>query len=82
VSPPTGDETAACHRQPAIGYPTGLGPPAAVSRRSYFAPLVIDIIRAVDVDIEHRLDQLNAAELTYPSTTLQLIYTLIGVSPN
>ena len=31
--------------------------------------------------IEHLLVQLNAAELSYPGTTLKLVYTLVGVSP-
>jgi hypothetical protein len=29
--------------------------------------------------IEHLLGELNAAELTYPGTTLKLVYTLVGV---
>ena len=32
--------------------------------------------------IEHLLDALNAAELTYPGTTLKLVYTLLGVPPS
>ena len=32
--------------------------------------------------IEHLLGELNAAELTYPGTTLKLVYTLVGVPPS
>ncbi len=32
--------------------------------------------------IEHLLGALNAAELTYPGTTLKLVYTLVGVPPS
>ena len=31
--------------------------------------------------IEHLLRELNAAEMTYPGTTLKLVYTLVGVAP-
>jgi prepilin-type processing-associated H-X9-DG protein len=32
--------------------------------------------------IEHLLGELNAAEMVYPGTTLNLVYTLVGVSSN
>ena len=32
--------------------------------------------------IEHLLSELNAASLTYPGTTLKLVYTLVGGRPN
>ena len=32
--------------------------------------------------IEHLLDALNAAEPTYPGTTLKLVYALLGVPPS
>ena len=31
--------------------------------------------------IANLLGELNAAELTYPGTTLKLVYTLVGVTP-
>ena len=31
--------------------------------------------------IDHLLGELNAAELTYPGTSLKLVYTLVGVAP-
>jgi len=32
--------------------------------------------------IEHLLRELNAAQMTYPGTTLKLVYTLVGVAPS
>ncbi len=32
--------------------------------------------------IDHLLGELNAAELTYPGTTLKLVYRLVGVPPS